>query len=370
MDQPALSIDTEKIGTDAVIIKLRGNLTGQGTLLQVWEEGLGEGIRHSVLNLDGVRHVTPEGVCELTKLYVKSKRAKSELMVAPLSPEMGKLFALTGLAKAIPIYSREAQTAPASTGVFAAAGKGKVSGKAGGRNKEQRTGWATPVSSMVMQGAPSTAIDKNVTGRRPVGAIEGFGQLWEKTYKLRIEGTRVQPAELIRALKQQFTKLQPPQNRFYASNGGMRPGEVILINASTPGGPVATGVLVSYSDEESFMFMTPQGHPESGWVIFSSYTEGGATVCQIHSLARANDPIYEVAFLFGGSALQERIWTHVLTSLARHLGTEGHVQVDKEVLDPGFQWGQSKNVWYNAQVRTMLYYPVLALARLLKRSPK
>jgi hypothetical protein len=54
------------------------------------------------------------------------------------------------------------------------------------------------------------------------------------------------------------------------------PGEVVLINASLQGLPLVTGVMVLYADEEAFTLMTPQGHPESGWVAFSAFSDEAA----------------------------------------------------------------------------------------------
>jgi hypothetical protein len=131
---------------------------------------------------------------------------------------------------------------------------------------------------------------------------------------------------------------------------------VLFISASVGGMPVHTGVRVIYADDESFTVMTPQGHPESGWNTFSAYEdEDGTTVAQIQSLARANDPIYELGFRIVGSTTQERIWTHVLKSLAAHFGVNEPVTLEKTCIDPKVQWSQIKNVWHNAGARSMLY---------------
>jgi hypothetical protein len=57
--------------------------------------------------------------------------------------------------------------------------------------------WAKPVARLVAPAAPPEAINLNVEGRRVVGPLQGFGQLWQKTYRLRLEGCRVTPAQLI-----------------------------------------------------------------------------------------------------------------------------------------------------------------------------
>src|SRR5215208_2449669 len=194
--------------------------------------------------------------------------------------------------------------------------------------------WAQRVERLEVTAVPEGAANVNVQGRREVGALQGFGQLWQE----------------------RFPEFQPPNSRFYPSMAGVAPGEVLFISASVGGMPVHTGARVIYADEESFTVMTPEGHPESGWNTFSAYSdEEGVTVAQVQSLARANDPIYELGFRVVGSTEQERIWTHVLKSLAAHFGVNEPVTLEKACVDPKVQWSQVKNVWYNAGARSMIY---------------
>jgi hypothetical protein len=215
--------------------------------------------------------------------------------------------------------------------------------------------WAEGVSTLKVSSAPAGAVNLNVNGRKVVGPLQGFGPLWQKTYRVRLEGVQVSPAEVIGVWKREFPKFQPPENRFYPSVEGVKPGEVVLINAQTPGGLVSTGVMVMYADDESFTLMTPQGHPESGWVTFSAYEQEGCTVAQVQSIARANDPMYEVVFRFVGAKEQERIWRHVLASLAAYYGLETPVEFSKTCVDPKLQWRQAGNLWHNAAIRTTMH---------------
>jgi hypothetical protein len=48
----------------------------------------------------------------------------------------------------------------------------------------------------------------------------------------------------------------------------------------------------------------------------------------------------------------------VLTELAALLGTSGDVQMHQTLLDPKLQWKRAGNIWYNAQLRTLLYSPI------------
>jgi hypothetical protein len=216
--------------------------------------------------------------------------------------------------------------------------------------------WAKRIERLEVSYVPEGAANVNVQGRREVGALQGFGKLWQKTYRVRLTGVDVTPEEAVRVWKEHFPEFQPPNSRFYPSMAGVVPGEVLFISASVGGMPVHTGVRVIYADDESFTVMTPEGHPESGWNTFSAYEDDdGTTVAQIQSLARANDPIYEIGFRIVGSTTQERIWTHVLKSLAAHFGVNEPVTLEKVCVDPKVQWSQIKNVWHNAGARSMLY---------------
>ncbi|MBI3958775.1 MAG: hypothetical protein HY328_08200 [Chloroflexi bacterium] len=230
-------------------------------------------------------------------------------------------------------------------------------------NRDANTTWAKPVDRLRVGDVAGATLNLNVDGRRLTGPIQGFGQLWQKTYRIHLTGAKITPEEVVTWWKGHLPDLMPEDSRFYPSLTGVKPGEVLLINASLPGipggVPVSTGVLILYADEESFSVMTPDGHPESGFNTFSSYDEDGVTVCQIQSLARANDPIYEFGFRFmGGGAQQERIWRHVLTGLARQFDVTGEVEVKKTCVDNRLQWRQAKNLWHNAVIRTALALPI------------
>jgi hypothetical protein len=218
--------------------------------------------------------------------------------------------------------------------------------------------WAGHVETLKVGAVPAGATNINVDGRRVVGPLQGFGALWQKTYQLRLRGDGMTPARIIQAWKERFPEFQPPQNRFFPVGAGVAPGEVVLINASLQGMPLGTGVMVLYADDESFTLMTPEGHPESGWITFSAFDDDerpGTIVAQVQSMARANDPMYELAFRVVGSREQEKIWTHVLQSLAAHFGCEPVVVMSKTCVDPQLQWSQARNLWHNAAMRSMLY---------------
>ena len=142
--------------------------------------------------------------------------------------------------------------------------------------------WSPMVDKMKVSGAPAGAMNLNIEGRQPVSPLQGFGQCWQKTFKIRLTGIQKSPAEVMQIWKENFPRFQPRENQFYPTLAGIKPGEVLLINAKVPAIPgtpsilpVATGVLVLYADDTMLTVMTPEGHPEAGWNTFSTYEDEG-----------------------------------------------------------------------------------------------
>jgi len=216
--------------------------------------------------------------------------------------------------------------------------------------------WAQRVAALKVANVPAGAINLNVDGRRVVGPLQGFGQMWQKTYRVRLSGTTQTPAEVIKTWKENFPQFWPPGNRFYAPLTGIAPGEVALLNLSMPGGMrLSTGVLVLYADDESFTLMTPQGHMFSGWITFSAYEEDGGTIAQAQVLMRANDPLYEIGLRLGGHRAEDIFWAHTLKSLATHFGVNAEVMTYVTCVDRKLQWSQARNIWHNAGIRSAIY---------------
>jgi hypothetical protein len=226
--------------------------------------------------------------------------------------------------------------------------------------------WAQPTDRLKLTGAPAGAMNLNVDGKQLTGPIRGFGQMWQKTFWVRLSGAQVTPEEVIRIWKAEFPNFWPSSSKMYLPLAGIMPGEVGLINADLGGVPVlSTGVMVIYADAESFTFMTPAGHPFNGMVTFSAHAADGSTVAQVHLMIRAYDPLYEVALRLGIlHRAENQMWHHTLRALAGRFGVNGQVQQRTTLVDSRVQWSGAKNIWHNAGIRTALYMPV-ALARKL-----
>lgn len=223
-------------------------------------------------------------------------------------------------------------------------------------------GWAKPVDTLEVGAISPEAINLNVQGRHLSGLTHGFGQLWRKTYAVRLDGPAADctPEGVIRAWKARFPEFWPPGNRLYVPLTGIQPGEVGVINLAAPGGmKLSTGILVIYADDTSFSFMTPEGHMFAGMITFSARDEAGVTVAQVEALIRANDPLYEASFRLGfGHKAEDEFWRATLVNLARHFAVADPQPTQARVLvDPRVQWQEWRNLWYNAGIRTALYMP-------------
>jgi hypothetical protein len=138
-----------------------------------------------------------------------------------------------------------------------------------------------------------------------------------------------------------------------------------VLNLAGPGGVtgpggaplISTGVMVIFADDESFSFMTPEGHMFAGMITFSAFKQGEDTFAQAQALVRANDPIYDATFRLGfGHKAEDTFWVQTVKSLARYFGVEVVPEQKKTLVDPKVQWSEVGNIRYNAAMRTGVYY--------------
>jgi hypothetical protein len=229
--------------------------------------------------------------------------------------------------------------------------------------------WAKAVSKLDVTSVPDGAINLNVAGRRVTSPMQGFGKMWQKTYRINV-GDGVTPQELIKEWKAHFPEFWPEGNRFYGPLAGISPGDVALLNLSVPGHlKLSTGVFVIYADDESFTFITPEGHGFAGLITFSAAGESDGTIAQVQALLRANDPFYEVGMMLGVQPrMEDRFWTSTLKLLADHFGIDGDVAIGSVCVDKKRQWRNAKNIRHNAFIRTV-FYTLGTPIRAVRRTP-
>jgi hypothetical protein len=230
--------------------------------------------------------------------------------------------------------------------------------------------WAKKVDRLVVdprEGVRGT----NVAGRRLTGPVQGFGKMWQKTY--RMDAGPVPPERAIATWREHFPEFWPKGNRFAGALTGINPGDVALLDLAIGGGvKLSTGVFVLYADAESFTLMTPQGHMFAGWITFSAEREAQTetTVVQAQVLMRANDPLYEISMILVGHRKEDTFWAATLTALGQRLGVaDPKVETRSTCVDSRRQWRHARNVWHNSMVRSLLQTlaaPVTGLRRTLK----
>lgn len=307
-----------------------------------------------ILDFSSVCRINALGIFMLIKLVTMTRKAGQRLKAFRLSTGLRDVFTVTELGKGISVFDNAAAVLPGQN----IRQDNTEAGSTDSNPFENAKYWAKSTEVLNIVHKPIQARALNVEGLRVVGPMNGFGQLWQKVYRLHIADQAISPDQAIHALMENFPAFQPHFNHFYPSPGGLKPGEIVLFDAMTPGGPVSSGVFLLYADERSFTFMTPQGHPESGMIDFSAYRSNSKTIVQIVGLARANDPLYEGAFRMIGSKMQARIWIHVLTSLAIYLGVPAAITIKPTCVDDRLQWSQCVNLWHNAQIRTLFHEPI------------
>jgi hypothetical protein len=231
-----------------------------------------------------------------------------------------------------------------------------------GREPRDTSHWARYVEVLK---APEGAVAPNVEGHRLVGPLQGFGKMWQKTYKVvPLVGASATPAEVVKAWRTRFPELSGfGESGFRVPSGGLVPGAVALLGG-------LSGVMVLYSDEESFTYMTPEGHPFSGWITFSAYQdEDAATVARAHLLIRANDPIYELMMPLGLHRLEDRTWQRTLRNVAAYFGVaSAEVETRVVCVDPKRQWNRYKNIRHNAMILSALHVITTPLRRIRHRA--
>ena len=264
-------------------------------------------------------------------------------------------------AEQIGLSAREAAAAPPPHTV-PITGPATGRGAAGNGSPRNADSWARKVDRLEVN--PRDGVrGTNVAGRRLTGPVQGFGKMWQKSYRMKA-GSQIGPEQAIATWRGHFPEFWPRGNRFAGALTGINPGDVALLDLAIGGGvKLSTGVFVLYADAESFTLMTPQGHMFAGWITFSAEREAGnadgqadgETVVQALVLMRANDPLYEVAMTFGGHRKEDKFWAATLTALGERLGVpDPKVETKTVCVDSRRQWRHANNIWHNSMIRSVL----------------
>lgn len=357
------SVDCRTAGDGTRVVEIRGTLGAacEQELSRAFAEGIGKAKR-ILLNLSGLVHMDTVGAGLLVVNAVRANREGAGVAACGLSAPLRDVFRLTRLDEAMALFACEEQ----ALGVpFVPAGGEHY---AAPPERSTQPGWARSAGPLSTGYIPDEAMNINVHGRETAGPVRGFGRLWDKRYRLRLEGPPREPREIVALWRAEFPGFWPEGNRFFSAGGApIVPGTVAVLNLALPGGlVVATGLRVIYADADSFAFMSTQGHIISGWITFSSFREGGAAIVQVHPLFRASDPLMEAGFHLGAARQEDEFWHRTLGNLARRLGARGEVEQIDTLADPRVRWEEAGNFWLSAAIRSSFYMPFYWLRKALR----
>lgn len=370
MDPCRTTAVAQSAGPGVWVLGLAGELTGaaEGPVMDALAEALRGEPAAIVLDLRGLEGMDGSGLGLLVKLSFWAVRKETRLLAFGLSPRCRLLFEELGLGSVISLHaSREKALRAAGLPHAAPSEEDAGLGAKPDLDACPATQWAGPMGRAHLGAEAAGGAGLNVEGHRVRGPFDGFGQLWQKTYTVRLSGAQVSPAEVVRLCSERLGELWPQGSRLHIPPPGLVPGAVGMIELRLPGGlPLKTGMRVLHASAESFTFVTLSGHMEAGFITFGAREEEGVTVVRVESTARTGDPLYEVGFVLFGHSQQEAFWRSTLEALARHYGVPASVQVSKTCLDGSRQWAGAKNVVFNAAARTGLFMGLSLLSRVLR----
>ncbi len=98
------------------------------------------------------------------------------------------------------------------------------------RAPRDQESWARPVDRLTT--TATGAGSDTVTGKRVAGPVQGFGQMWQKTFAIRVPGDEHPPESVIAHWKERFPTFWPKGAKFYAPLAGISPGEVALLEVA------------------------------------------------------------------------------------------------------------------------------------------
>lgn len=344
--------------------------TTKSPLLDALERASSGNARWLLLNMADVKAMDSFGLGQMMSVVTLAGRRGMRVLACCLNPAIARIFALSRLDESIAIYpgEQEARQAVARGDMPRTVTPPDQPSQATTPRAPYDDRWAPPVERLHVSGLAKKANNLNVEGRRVLSPLNGFGRMIFKTYRIRLVGATLTPAELISAWRANFASFWPKGNRYVGPHEVISAGDTAVLNLTLLGPlKLNTGIYVIYAGDTSFCFITPQGHMFGGLITFSAYTDGGVTVARVQPLIRASDPFYEMTLRLGiGGAIEDRFWKQSLRNLAAFAGASGAAEMQTEVIDRGVQWANVRNIWYNAAIRTT-FYTLAAPLRWLRR---
>jgi anti-sigma B factor antagonist len=97
------------------VIDIKGEVSAQAenVLMEAYTKATSAGARSIVLNFGGLEYMNSSGIGLLVTLLIRVKRQGQRLLAIGLTDHYRRIFSLTRLEEAIPIYDTEAEAVKA-----------------------------------------------------------------------------------------------------------------------------------------------------------------------------------------------------------------------------------------------------------------
>jgi Domain of unknown function (DUF1990) len=149
---------------------------------------------------------------------------------------------------------------------------------------------------------------------------DGSGPLFRRRYRVRIEGSRRSPEELMAELLREPNRAAPIEVAVFrktrGAGGPLRVGDEFVVRMP---GPWDGPVVVVDRTPTSFRFATLKGHLEAGQIEFRTGPDGDGVRFEIESWARSGDRLAGLLFdrVKLAKEMQLHMWTHFCERAAK-----------------------------------------------------
>jgi Domain of unknown function (DUF1990) len=162
---------------------------------------------------------------------------------------------------------------------------------------------------------------------------DGSGPLFRRRYRVRIEGGRLSPEELMGVVLREPNRAAPIEVAvFRKTRGGEGPlqvGDEFVVRMP---GPWDGPVTVVDRTPTSFRLATLEGHLEAGQIEFRTAADGEAVCFEIESWARSGDRLSGLLYdrVRLAKEMQLHMWTHFCERAAKLAGgrIRGGIHID------------------------------------------
>jgi hypothetical protein len=149
---------------------------------------------------------------------------------------------------------------------------------------------------------------------------DGSGPLFRRRYRVRIEGGRLSPEELMGQVLREPNRAAPVEVAVFrktrGASGPLRVGDEFVVRMP---GPWDGPVVVVDRTPTSFRFATLKGHLEAGQIEFRTGPDGDGVRFEIESWARSGDRLSGLLFdrVKLAKEMQLHMWTHFCERAAK-----------------------------------------------------